>query len=55
MSCVGMQVSILSEWSEHRVYGSTVVDISIPPPSFKHVALSLSRFPLSKTPKQVFF
>ena len=34
---------------------STVVDISIPPPSFKPVSLSFSRFPLSKTPKQVFF
>ena len=34
---------------------STVVDISIPPPSFKPVSLSLSRSPLSKTPKQVFF
>ena len=35
--------------------GSTVVDISIPPPSFKPVSLYLSRSPLSKTPKQVFF
>ena len=34
---------------------STVVEISIPPPSFKHVSLSLSRSLLSKTPKQVFF
>ena len=34
---------------------STVVDISITPPSFKPVSLSLSRSPLSKTPKQVFF
>ena len=34
---------------------STVVDISIPPSSFKPVSLSLSRSPLSKTPKQVFF
>ena len=34
---------------------STVVDISIPPPSFKPIALFLSRSPLSKTPKQVFF
>ena len=34
---------------------STVVDISIPPPSFKPVSLYLSRSPLSKTPKQVFF
>ena len=35
--------------------GSTVVDISIPPPSFKPVSLFFLRFPLSKTPKQVFF
>ena len=28
-------------WSVHRVYGSTVVDISVPPPSFKLVSLSL--------------
>ena len=34
---------------------STVVDISISPPSFKHVSLSLSRSTLSETPKQVFF
>ena len=34
---------------------STVVSISIHPPSFKPVSLSLSRSPLSKTPKQVFF
>ena len=34
---------------------STVVDISIPPPSFKPVSLSLPRSSLSKTPKQVFF
>jgi len=34
---------------------STVVDISIALPSFKHVLLSLSHSPLSKTPKQVFF
>ena len=31
-------VSILSEESVHRVYGSTVVDIFIPPPSFKPVS-----------------
>ena len=37
-----------SEWS-------TVVDISIPPPSFKPVSLSLLRSPLSKTPKHVIF
>ena len=40
--------------SEHREW-STVVKICIPPPSFKPVSLSLSRSPLSKTPKQVFF
>ena len=34
---------------------STVVDISIPPPFFRPVLLSLLRSPLSKTPKQVFF
>ena len=34
---------------------STVVDISVPPPSFKPVSLYLSRSPLSKIPKQVFF
>ena len=47
-------VSILSEWSEHCEW-STVVDILIPPPCFKPVSLYLSRSPLSKTPKQVFF
>ena len=40
--------------SEHRKW-STVVSISITPLSFKPVSLSLSRSPLSKTPKQVFF
>ena len=35
--------------------GSTVVDIFIPPPSFKLVSLSLSRSPLSKTPKTSLF
>ena len=35
--------------------GSTVVDIFIPPPSFKPVSLFLSRSHLSKTPKQVIF
>jgi hypothetical protein len=34
---------------------STVVDISIPPPSFKPVLLSSPRSPLSKTPKHVIF
>ena len=34
---------------------STVVDISIHPSSFKPVSWSLSRSPLSKTPKQIFF
>ena len=40
--------------SAHREW-STVVDISIRPSSFKPVLLPLSRSPLSKTPKQVFF
>ena len=40
----------------NRVYGSTVVDISIPPPSFKPVSLSSSRSPLSlKHPNMSFF
>ena len=43
-----MHQSAVSEWS-------TVVDFSIPPPSFKHVSLSSPRSPLSKTPKQVIF
>jgi len=34
---------------------STVVDISIHPPSFKLVSLSSPRSPLSKTPKHVIF
>ena len=34
---------------------STVVDISITPPSFKPISLFLSRYSVSKTPKQVFF
>ena len=34
---------------------STVVDISIKPPSFKPVSLSSPRSPLSKTPKHVNF
>ena len=34
---------------------STVVKICIPPPSFKPVSFSLSRSPLFKTHKQVFF
>ena len=40
---------------ERHANGSTVVDISIPPPPFKLVPLSSPRSPLSKTPKQVFF
>jgi len=40
--------------SEHREW-STVVDISMTPPSSKPISLFLSRSPLSKTPKQVFF
>ena len=39
---------VVREWS-------TVDDIFIPPPSFKHISLSFSRSPLCKTPKQVFF
>jgi hypothetical protein len=39
---------------EHREW-STVVKIFIPPPSFKPISLSFSRFIYSKTPKQVFF
>ena len=35
--------------------GSTVVDISISPSSFKLVSLSSPRSPLSKTPKHVIF
>ena len=34
---------------------STVVDISMTPPSFKPVSVVLSRFSQSKTPKQVIF
>ena len=41
--------------SEESVHDATVVSISIPPPSFKPVPLSLSRSSLSKTPKQVIF
>ena len=40
--------------SEHREW-STVVDISLTPPSFKPVSLYFLRSPLSKTPQQVFF
>ena len=40
--------------SEHREW-STVVDISILPPSFKPVLLSFLHSPVSKTLKQVFF
>ena len=50
-----MRVSIQAKESVHRVYGSTVVDISISPPSFKLVPLSSPRSPLSKTPKHVIF
>ena len=45
-SGTSLLVSIQSEESVHRVYGSTVVDISIPPLSFKLVSLSLSCSPL---------
>ena len=40
---------------ERHAKGSTVVDISIPPPSFKPAPLSSPRFLVSKTPKQVIF
>ena len=46
-------VSIQSEGAARE--WSTVVDISMTPPSFKLVPLSLSRSPISKTPKQVIF
>ena len=39
-------VSIQAKESVHRVYGSTVVDISIPSPSFKLVSLSSPDSPL---------
>jgi hypothetical protein len=46
-----------SEESMHRVIGSTVVLISIPPPSFKSVSLSLSRVSsvLKTTQTSLFF
>ena len=47
-------VSIQSERAS-IANGSTVVDISTKPPSFKLVPLSSLRSPLSKTPKQVIF
>ena len=46
-------VSIQSEGAARE--WSTVVDISMTPPSFKLVPLSLPRSPLSKTPKHVIF
>ena len=53
----------VTEWEMRGKYSSegaarewsTVVDISIKPPSFKPVSLSSPRSPLSKTPKQVIF
>ena len=52
-------VSDIGKYSKRRERasrnGSTAVDISMTPPSSKPVPLSLSRSPLSKTPKQVFF
>ena len=48
-------VSIFKRRERASRNGSTVVKIFIPPPSFKPVSLSLSRSPLFKTPKQVFF
>ena len=50
-----LTVSISKRRERASRNGSTVVDIYIPPPSFKPVSLSWSRSPLSKTPKQVFF
>ena len=47
-------VSIQSERACIAYMESTVVDFSIPPPSFKPISLYLSRSSLSKTPKQVF-
>ena len=60
ISCVGVEqndmVSPVSNSSERAAREwSTVVDISIKPPSFKPVSLSSPRSPLSKTPKQVIF
>ena len=44
-----------SEESKHRVMESTAVDISIPPPTFKPVSLSLSRiFSILKHPNKSF-
>ena len=48
-------VSIQSERERASRNGSTVVDISITPLSFKLVPLLSPCSPLSKTPKQVFF
>ena len=42
----GCDCKYSSEESEHRVYGSTVVDISMTPLSFKPVSFSLLRSPL---------
>ena len=53
-SIVGHSGKYSKRRSEHREW-STVVKISIPPPSFKPVSMSLSRSLVSKTPKQVFF
>ena len=41
-----MMVSIYSEGERASRNESTVVEISIPPPSFKHVSLFLLRSPL---------
>ena len=49
------KVSIQAKRASIAYMESAVVDISIHPPSFKPVSLSLPRSPLSKTPKQVFF
>ena len=50
-----LTVSISKRRERASCNGSTVVDISIHPPSFKPILLTLSRYPQSKTPKQVFF
>ena len=53
---VGMIVVSIQAKRASIANGSTVVDISIPPPFFKPVSLSLSRISFYfKTPKQVFF
>ena len=53
MNTISKPVSKSSERAARE--WSTVVDISVTYPSFKPGSASLSRSPLSKTPKQVFF